>query len=261
MFDGLKPPNAVRVTVRRSHQVNGAAPLFFARLLGHQDAEIQAQATAALLTNIRGFHTPPSGKPIGMLPFALDEDTALDMLAGEGEDHWRWDHANQQVASGKDGAVEVNLYPQGTGSPGNRGTVNIGSSNNSTSDISRQILGGVTAADLSHHGGELVFDEYGNIYLNGDTGISAGIKDDLASIIGEPKVVPIFRQVTGNGNNATYQIVDFVGIRVLDVKLTGSMSSKRVTIQPASIVCTGTVYDPGSTSTGHFIYSPVWLVR
>jgi hypothetical protein len=97
--------------------------------------------------------------------------------------------------------------------------------------------------------------------LNGDTGISAGVKDELASIIGQPKVLPVFREVTGNGNNATYTIVDFVGVRVLDVKLTGSVSSKRVTIQPAAIVTSGAVWAPGESSVGHFIYSPVWLVR
>lgn len=257
-----EPPNAVTVRVRRSNEVNGAAPLFFARVLGQRDAQVEAQATAALLTNIRGFHTPPSGKPIGMLPFALDEDTCLQMLQGLSDDEWKWDPASETVSSGIDGASEVNLYPQGTGAPGNRGTVDIGNNNNSTSDIARQITDGVSDSDLEPFGGELTLDEEtGVLYLNGDTGISAGVKDELASIIGEPKVVPVYREVNGNGNNATYTIVDFVGVRILEVKLTGSMSKKRVIIQPATIVASGTVWAPGDSGVGHFIYSPAWLVR
>ena len=232
-----------------------------AGILGQDDVNITAEATAALITDIRGFRTPPHGQPIGMLPFALDEQTCVKMLAGEGDDDYGWDAVDDTVTYHGDGITEVNLYPQGTGSPGNRGTVDIGSSNNSTRDISRQITGGITAEDMAHHGGELVLDDDGHLYLNGDTGISAGVKDELAAIIGQPKVIPIFRSVVGNGNNATYTIVDFVGVRILSVRLTGSMNKKQVTIQPAPIVAKGTVPDSGYHSIGHFIYSPVWLVR
>lgn len=253
-------PNAVRVRVERSANVNGTIPLFFARALGINQATSQAEAMAAMLVDIRGFRIPAFNQNLGMLPFALDEDTCLQMLAGSGDDAWSWNAATKQTFRGSDGIVEVNLYPQGTDSPGNRGTVDIGGSNNSTADISRQIVDGVSADDLSHHGGKLELDEYGNLYLNGDTGISAGVKDELASIIGQPKVVPVFRSVTGNGNNAMYQIVRFVGIRILDVKLTGSMSKKHVTIQPATVKALGAI-GSSSSGTSNFIYSPVWLVR
>ena len=46
------------------------------------------------------------------------------------------------------------------------------------------------------------FDANGKLYLNGDTGISAGVKDELASIIGKPRIIPVFESVSGNGNNA-----------------------------------------------------------
>jgi hypothetical protein len=86
------------------------------------------------------------------------------------------------------------------------------------------------------------------------------VKDDLVSIKGKPRIIPIFQSVTGPGNNAEYTIVKFVGVRVMEVKLTGSMSSKKVIIQPANIVAKGGIPDPGATTTEH-VYSPVWLVR
>ncbi|HLQ44366.1 MAG TPA: hypothetical protein VK137_06540, partial [Planctomycetaceae bacterium] len=118
---------------------------------------------------------------------------------------------------------------------GNRGTVDIGSSNNSTADLSRQIRNGPNETDLAYFGGTLKIPAGGLLALNGDTGLSAGIKDDLAAIIGQPRAIPIFRSVSGPGNNATYQIVKFVGIRILFVQLTGSPSGKKVTIQPAPV--------------------------
>jgi hypothetical protein len=85
--------------------------------------------------------------------------------------------------------------------------------------------------------------------------------DELASIIGQTQTIQLFSQVTGPGNNAQYTIVQFVGVRVMDVKLTGSMSSKRVIVQPAPIVMRGGIVNTGSTPTSSYIYSPAWLVR
>jgi hypothetical protein len=258
---GLEPANAVRVLARRDDGINGNVPLFFARVLGRESLALQAQATAVVLTDISGFRTPPGGGNLGMLPIALDEETALQMLAGNGDDGFQWDPVNEEVVAGSDGLAEVSLFPQGTGSPGNRGTVDIGSSNNSTRDIARQITGGISPQDLKHHGGELKLNDEGVLYLNGDTGISAGVKDELASIIGERRVIPVFREVRGNGNNATYTIVRFLGVRVLDVKLTGSMSQKRVTIQPARCVAHGVIPSAGGQQTSDYVYSTVWLAR
>ena len=64
------------------------------------------------------------------------------------------------------------------------GTVDIGGANNSTSDLARQIREGMSAedmADLASSGRSLEFTE-GKLTLNGDTGISAGVKDDLVYI-------------------------------------------------------------------------------
>jgi hypothetical protein len=64
----------------------------------------------------------------------------------------------------------------------------------------------------------------------------------------------------GPGNNADYTIVKFVGIRIVAVKLTGSMASKYVMIQPCNVISKGGIYEPSATGT-QYIYSPVWLVR
>jgi hypothetical protein len=255
-------PNAVQVRVRRASDMNGEVSLFFAPVLGVDRVAAEASATAALINNISGWKIPADGSNLDLLPFALDEDTWNNLVnSGVGSDNWKYNSTNKTVSSGSDGIKEVNLYPQGTGSPGNRGTVDIGGANNSTSDIARQIVSGVNAADMSHFpDGKLQFNSEGKLYLNGDTGISAGVKDELTSIIGQPRVIPIFRSVSGPGNNASYTIVKFVGVRILEVKLTGSMSSKKLMIQPCNIVAKGGIPST-TTGTSNFVYSPVWLVR
>ena len=89
--------------------------------------------------------------------------------------------------------------------------------------------------------------------------LALGVADELAAIIGQPRIIPIFESVSGPGNNAMYTIVQFVGVRVMAVKLTGAISQKHVTIQPANIVTKGGIHGDGSGTS--FVYSPVWIVR
>lgn len=254
--------NAVKISVRRTAEQNGPVTLFFARMLGINSSEQSAEATAAFVGNFQGFKTPTgtaAGSNLMILPFALDKCTWDGLLAGVGSDDWRYSAECQNVSAGRDNVLEVNLYPQGTGSPGNRGTVDIGSCNNSTADIARQIVYGISAADLAYHGGKLELDATGKLLLNGDTGISAGVKDELASIRGQPRLIPIFSAVSGPGNNAQYTIVKFVGVRIMEVKLT--TSSKRVIVQPARMIVRGGIPATGEFSGSDYAYSPVQLVK
>lgn len=253
--------NAVRVKVRRDNNMNGELPLFFARIFGNDSQSVQAQATAALARNVSGFKTPSDGSCVDILPITLDYETWIAWCAGEtGSDYYSYHESSHSVSSGSDGELEINLYPKGTGSPGNRGMVDIGSNSNSTSDINRQILYGISKTDLDYHGGKLDFDSEGKLYLNGDTGISAGVKDELASIIGDPRIIPIFEAVHGPGNNAIYTIVAWQGIRIVDVKLTGPMSKKYVTIQMAPVVGKGMI--PTTTvGQSNFVFTPVILIE
>jgi uncharacterized membrane protein len=258
-FDNPNQFNSVTVNVRRTAEDNGEVNLFFAKVMGRDRAAVESQATAAFLNNVAGFKTPATGENLDLLPFALDDTTWCGRASGD--DMYSYNPSTKQVTLGSDGIPEVNHYPLGTGAPGNRGTVDIGSPNNSTADICRQIRYGVTAQDLSYVGGKIECDPATHtLLLNGDTGISAGVKDDLASIIGQKRCIPIFSTVSGPGNNATYTIVKFVGVRIVYVKLTGSPSQKKVLVQPAPIVIPGVIPGTGA-ATSEYVYSPVWLVK
>lgn len=260
--DPSNPYRAIRVKVRKTESFNGQIPLFFARVFGQNGRDMIVESTAAMASQIKGFGSPGEGSnTLSLLPFAIDEATWNEMIAGGGTDNFRFDPNTSRVVNGSDGFREVNLYPQGTGSPGNRGTVDIGKENNSTADIARQIVDGISSEDLLLLGKPLVLSDAGTMTLNGDTGISAGVKDELTSIIGQTRIIPVFSSVTANGNNANYTIVRWVGIRVLAVKLTGAMNSKHVMIQPAPVIARNIIPGDSTRTWSDSIFSPVVLVK
>ncbi len=238
---GVAPYNMVEVTLHRDQggSANGDSPLdlFFAPVIGHDQASVLARSTSALQAG--GAFRKIPGQNISILPITLDVQTWDNLINnGVGTDNYTYNPATKTVTAGPDGIKEVNLYPEGNVvlPPGNRGTVDFGSMGNSTADISRQIRYGLNDSDwaaLADQGiTELRWDTE-PIIINGDTGLSAGIKDDLESIKGLPRAIPLFSHVSGPGNNAMYTIVRFVGIRIMYVQLTGKPANKRVVIQPA----------------------------
>ncbi len=260
--DDSLPFYAVRVAVKKNSQLNGEIPYFFGKIFGSSGRALEASATAVMARNISGFTTPGNcNDTLDVLPFALDLQTWNTINAHTAQDMFSYNTTTGAVTAGGDGVGEVNLYPQGTGSPGNRGTVDIGGANNSTADIARQIMYGISENDIEELGKDLKFNSDGSMTLNGDTGISAGVKDELASIIGQPRIIPIFSTVSGNGNNANYTIVKWVGVRILKVTLTGALSKKAVIIQPAPIISRNSVISKAEASTSDYVYSPVLLAQ
>jgi Flp pilus assembly protein TadG len=263
-YEALHDYNAVTVKICRSAKQNGKVPFFFARALGFTGLAVEAESTAAILKNIRGFKTPADGSNLPILPITVSENIWDDFIANSqqdtGQDDWTWGSLDQTVTFGSDGIKEINIYPQDQGAAGNFGTVKIGTSNNSTSTLGKQIQDGISSSDLALHGGELSLDSQGEMTLEGNPGISAGIKDDLASIVGEPRIIPIFRSVSGDGNNAAFVIVKFVGIRIMEAELAGG--EKRLIVQPANVLTKGAIAaSPGSGTKSDFIYAASRLVK
>jgi Flp pilus assembly protein TadG len=250
--------NAVRVRIRRNSEINGEIPFSFARIFGLNGRPTEATATAAVILQVAGFRTPESKANLPILPIAMEEQAWIDLEEGNiSDDEW-YDLGDGTVQRGSDGDGELALFPQRNNSPGNLGTLDIGSASNSTSDLTRQILDGVSEADLAFHGGELKLDAAGELTLQGDTGISAGVKEALHAITGQTRIIPVYRTVNNPGNNAQYTIVKFVGVRIMSVNLTGR--DKVVWVQPAHVTTPGVISSDDS-STSRYVSSPVVLVH
>ena len=138
--------------------MNGLIPAFFSRAWGNQGESLAARATSVVSSTVIGFQVTDQTGNANLMPFAMQLSKWNAMVGGSGPDNYKLD-SNGNVTAGSDGILEMNLYPlsNGTGgaAPGNFGTVDIGSTNNSTADLSRQILEGISSDDLSHLGGSL----------------------------------------------------------------------------------------------------------
>ncbi len=267
------PYNMAEVTFRRNVSEGGTAStagdgpldLFFAPVFGTYRAGTKASSIAAMLPAV-GFRIKHgSTAKCGILPIALDLETWEALINDHvGTDSYSYSPSTGRVSAGGDGVLEVNLYPNGTADlpPGNRGTVDIGPTNNSTADLNRQILEGINDDDLAAleaQGTQLRWDD-GPITLNGDPGLSAGIKEELEAIKGQPRAIPIFSAVSGPGNNAMYTIVKFVGVRIMFVQLTGKPTSKKVIIQPAPMI-DPTAITGDKVITSDTVWGPAALIQ
>ncbi|MBM4005759.1 MAG: hypothetical protein FJ295_21145 [Planctomycetes bacterium] len=208
--------DTVQVTLRRDSLANAPVSLFFARILGINGSGVSASATAVLQKATR---LEPGAD---ILPFAIPKNS--------------WD--SQSVGNSwsiyGDGRV---IDGNGATLPGNWGTVDIGSHNNSTTALSGQILNGLTQADLDalYNEQRIPQREYieasAQWLASADTGLSAGLKSALDAVEGTTRLVPIYDFVAGSGENAEYRLVGWGVVVVVDSDLTGS--TKYVTVKKA----------------------------
>ena len=269
---GTAPFDTVKATIRRDQApananaptpADGSLKLFFAQALGNKTASYHSDAIATLKP-AGGFRIiAGSNFTAEILPITLDQGSWNSLMNGVGTDQYAYDPVTGAVTTGADGIKEVSIYPNGSANlpPGNRGTVDFGSANNSTADLSRQIRYGLNAYDLSFFPNSEIKFTNGILIVNGDTGISAAIKDDLDAIKGKPRAMPLFTAVSGPGNNAMYTLVKFVGVRIMFVRLTGSASTKTVIVQPATLVSKTAIAVNTGTGPGDSVFAPIRLVQ
>jgi hypothetical protein len=262
--------NTVWVRVRRNDIRNGPIDLVFASIFGIRTANLGAEAAACLRGGAIGFEIP-GGSTNGtapIAPFALQKSAWTALLAGtlSHGDHYSYDEVTDTVKQVADGIHELNVYPgSATGGtqigPGNFGTLQIGKSDNSTSTLTRQIIEGLNAEDLSHYeGGQLRLGDDGTLPLYGNVGLSAGIENSVDDIIGQTRVLPLFDTFTGTGAGGIFRIVGFAGVRILYVRLNGNMAGKTLLIQPAFVVTDSVIHDDTETHST-FVYHSAQLVR
>lgn len=301
---GVSPYNMVEVTVRRLKEHGTEVPLFFAPVLGQDDADLTATSVAATYPGA-GFHIPAgSNDKVHILPFAVDLQTWTEFiqysdsytaigpvdpdmmvasswnndfsttltdgvfLLPQADSGWTqqtfydkfgYDDKTGTVTEVHDHIPEMNIYPDLDTQlpPGNRGMVDLGSPNNSTQHIKRQIEDGLNDYDFSFFPNHEIRTDGDSIYLNGDTGISAGVEDSIESIIGRSSAIPIFVEVTGNGNNAVYEVVKFVGVRVVACDLSGGPGRRYMLIQPAPFYSATVIRGTGLPYADSLLTQPV----
>jgi Flp pilus assembly protein TadG len=253
--------NTVQVSTRFTESGSGAISLFFGRVFGYENADVSASATATVWAGVAGFRLPAgSSETVKVLPIAVSQAAWNTVrYSGGGADDYYWDSLALTVTPGPDGIREMSVFPNDTSS-GNFGILDIGHAGSSTADVVRQVQNGLSVDDLAYHGGALELNPAtGTLLLGGATGLSAGMKGALESIVGEPRIVPLYSTVIGSGSNATYTIVGFAGARIVHVQLTGS--KKALVLQMANVMSSHAVINPSLGLTNDLVYTTPRLTR
>jgi hypothetical protein len=190
---------------------------------------------------------------------ALNEDNEFVQLSFD--DYTRTEAGG--VSSGADGTLETSIYTGKLDSPGNWGTVDFGGTNNSTSDLSRQIRDGLDADDLSYYdNNQIVLSIDDPLDANGDTGEYSPLKAPLEEVRGQCKAIALFRSVVNPGNNANFELVKFVSVTVVHVNLTGTPVDREVRVQRCTLVDDNAVPDVHEEiSPNTTIFTPLILIR
>lgn len=211
--------DTVQVTLRRDSLANNPVSLFFARIIGITDSEVAATATAVL----QKARSLPPGTDI--LPIVVPESS------------WYAQTYDQDWSIYGSGKI---LNDEGNEIPGNFGTLDIGSSNNSTSDLVDQINNGISDSDLGSLYGNDRIDNSTHIggneqfWSNADTGLSVGMKSAINANHGETKLVPIINAVSNEtGNNLEYLVVGWGVVQLMGSEWSGGPDARNITIKKA----------------------------
>lgn len=269
---GISEYNSVQVTASLSQSINGPLSMFLGAFTGLNTVEISARSTATVDDRILGFEVAFT-EHLEMIPFTVYEDAWNEAIDGETHDpdcscphedpvdNYSYNPETGLIQSGiGDGIPEISMYPNSLeacsqeGAPGNFGTIDIGPPNNSTADIIDQILYGITGEELDLVDGMILTDDDGDgVYskwLNGDTGVSTAIRCALTEIKGQPRLLPLYRNLTGTGDTSYFEIVRFVGIRIVDVQMTGALANRHVIVQPCQVTSPKAVIHPDAPKSG-----------
>jgi hypothetical protein len=207
--------DTVRVVVRHDEMANRSISLYFARLFGRTEADVRAVSTAALQ---KGRYMGPG---TGVFPFAMDINV------------WNTLETGEMASIYGDGKVTDEF---GKTIPGNWGTVDIGPTSNSTNELSEQIINGLSQNDIDSLYDQnaisdpTVIDAHEEMSLNAESGLSAALEHAVSEVEGTNKVMPIFKTVSGEGNNAYYEIEGWAAVTVADAKFQGNKKTY-ITIQ------------------------------
>lgn len=260
-------PNTVQVVGRRDASANGRLPLHFAGVMGKRDTALTATASATIFTGLITAFNPQgggdgadgggaaggdysadgSGEGCGLLPLAFDINV-WNQFFTTGES------ADGVVHTDAAGSPQIQVYPSPQNAPGNFGLLCLGPDTNATPSYSNWILNGPCDSDLQNliGRGRFPVSEPAPKAWKGTPGLHDTLRSDFTAIIGQPRLLPLFKPASaspyqaasGAGNNATYNIVGFVGVTVTSV--TGNGNNLNITVQPCSVIDPTAVFDSAS---------------
>ena len=263
--------NSVQVEVCLTENLNGPLELFFGGVTGMHTIETAAQTTATLEDRIVGFSVAEDAH-LNILPFSVDvnEWDAVFSVAYNPSETIE-DRFGITLASISFNLIPslvstfvvstprtLKIFPNDLDAPGNFGTIDIGSDNNSTCELLDDIRHGPSYEDIELIGGLTLTDDNGDgiftKWFNGNTGVSSVLRVAIEDIIGEPRILSLHRQVLYTGNNAEFEVCRYVAVKVVDLKMTGALTERYIEVEPIQFIAREAIVDPAMEHSG-FVYA------
>jgi hypothetical protein len=187
----------VRVVGSRTDEApSGPVQTFFAGILGVNECEMMASATAAVDGNVRGMR-------VGLSPFAVPEERIVP--PGQEMTFYPAGDAEDGKGKGKGGDSVA---------AGNWGLLDLDGGSNNTPDLREWILSG--------YSGEFDLGVDGYLWVDGTPGFRATLDDEINQRIGDELVMVIYDEINGTGAYVSYRCVGFLLSTVVSCDLKGN---------------------------------------
>ncbi len=220
-------PERLRVVIRRAGGTTaGPVPTLFARIWGTETVEARALAVATVDCQVIG-----TGKG-NLLPFGIN----VNMVDADGDGYM-------------DLGSTIDIFPH-PWAPGNFGLLDLDGGSNSNADTVRWIEYGYDGTFIIPDGaGDLIVQGSEHLNLQGDPGVVGNsIADVLMSRYGDLVLFPVFDQVSGNGANAEFRVIDFVGAVITGINVTQSVGQRYLNIKISQFVAPNIIIGGGGGS-------------
>ncbi len=231
-----KFPNTVNVTTRRDSNANGALGLFFAKVFGVGTIDLTATSSATIYAGDVSTLQVIPGVNAHILPVALDVNVWTQYHQGNFTSSW----LTGLISDGPNNAKQLQIYPFGANTPGSFGLLDVGLPLNNAPAFRQWITSGETPNDITYLLNHSLLPVSVSAAKSWKCG--PGLTDTLLSSfqaeLNKPNLIPLFQPASpaagasspgtnynaasGNGQNATYSIVGFVGVTLTEASGNGS---------------------------------------
>lgn len=246
-------PNTVKVVLRLDSSANGSLGLFFGPAVGRSNVSLTATASATIYAGtVNSFST--SSENVGMLPVAYDQKLWNDFVS-TGKD------PSGTITTDANGVPELLVYPEpGNKYKGNFGWISLDDNHASANDLRGWINDGMTSSDVNALIAAQVIPLSNGISAwdwQGTTGFKSSDVQDVNNYVGKTFILPLFtpynngsnytdsnsyQAQSGQGSNSYYNVVQFVGIKVVQ----SSDTNRQIMIQPAAVIEPNAVFVSGT---------------
>ena len=217
-FAAQLPTNSVQVVARRTQDApSGPLELFFARLFGDDTSNVRAISRAVLDPRVVGVRGKNRLIPYTVIDFVVDQD--LD---------------------GKyDLGSVINIHPR-KDAPGNFGFLDLDRGSNDVPELREYIENGYDK--------DFIIPPGGSVEVSGSTGIDGNsLLSSFNVIEGEEVFLPVHNWVINEGDNAIFNVISLLAVKVKNVKLTGSINSRYIRVELIDFASSVLAVDPSAS--------------